>query len=211
MPFDGIIRRLKLGMQPASVLDFYDIKGDIALLLRHLGVELQFVSAEHPALHPGKSAKLIQDRQCVGWCGVLHPEIAASLGLETEVMLFEYAFGAKVQHAYKSCCSPSKFPAIRRDIACLMEQSIPFSQVEAVIRSAAAEFELLKSVNVFDVYTGKGVPAGKKSIAIALGLQSNAKTLTDKDINDVMDKIIGHLKTTLAITLRDGGQDEHLN
>ncbi len=183
--------------------DFFDLKGDLEALFSHLHLEgIQFTQKEHPALHPGKSACIEINNQACGWIGVLHPRIAESLEVAGEVIVFELQLeqlekSHKVQ--YKSI---SKYPQIRRDLSLLTDDSVYLSQVEQEVREHIPA-RWLKGFDVFDVYAGDNIPAGKKSLGIALTLQDNQRTLVDEEINEVINAIIKSLEVKFDITLRD--------
>lgn len=187
----------------ASPFDFYDLKGDIEALFKHLKLQVKFEAQSHPALHPGKSAALRLNDALIGWCGVLHPQIAESLDLETEIMLFECQLEAVTQAAAVHYTPISKYPQIRRDLAFLVDTSVEYGQIEAAIKSVDDK-GILKSFHVFDIYIGKGIEKGKQSLAIAFYMQSESRTLVDAEINAYLDAMIKKLEITLAMSLRDG-------
>lgn len=183
--------------------DFYDVKGDLQALFNQFQLDsVEFVKAEHPALHPGKSAMILLDEQPVGWCGVLHPRIDDALGLSNEVILFELklnAFFNKKVPAYRPI---SKYPQIRRDLSLLVDKKTTVREIESTIKQVINS-GWLKSFEVFDVYTGPGIPENKKSLAISFTLQDNNRTLIDNEINEIINAIIKKLDHDFAITLRD--------
>ncbi|MDP1603097.1 MAG: phenylalanine--tRNA ligase subunit beta [Legionella sp.] len=183
--------------------DFYDLKGDLQALFSSLSLkDVAFESAEHVALHPGKSAKISIDNQPVGWCGVLHPRIAEALDLHDEVILFELKLEPLLSANTPRYQQISKFPQIRRDLSLLVDENITVAQLQKAVQETV-HHNWLKSFDVFDVYTGESIPAGKKSLAVALTLQDANRTLVDHEINDVISAIIKKLGDEFAITLRD--------
>jgi phenylalanyl-tRNA synthetase beta chain len=183
--------------------DFYDVKGDLQALFSYLKLEqVTFIPAEHPALHPGKSAQIFCDKELLGWCGVLHPRIADALDVVDDAILFE--LNLRVLTTLKSpLYQPiSKFPQIRRDLSLLVDDAINLSQIESLVRETVSH-NWLKSFDVFDVYVGETIPEGKKSVGIALTLQDDSRTLVDNEINDIISAIIKKLDNNFAITLRD--------
>jgi phenylalanyl-tRNA synthetase beta chain len=188
--------------------DFYDLKGDLQALFASLGLtNIQFKPAQHTALHPGKSAEIVlSDEQgidkFVGWCGVLHPRFTSIFELQDDVILFELSLSALVSTTKPRYQKISKFPQIRRDLSLLVDNDITVSQISNIIYETTNR-DLLKGLDIFDLYTGQSIPAGKKSIAIALTLQNLQRTLVDTEINDVIDAIIKKLEQVFAITLRD--------
>ena len=183
--------------------DFYDLKGDVASLCAVLQLsEVQFVPAQHDALHPGQSAQLLINNQHAGWIGVLHPRIAAALDLDQDVVLFELNMKSLVNTNALRYKTISKYPHIRRDLSFLVDKQINVLQIEKAIRSVVPE-GWLKRFDVFDVYMGKGIPEDKKSIAVALTLQDAQRTLVDNEINLLISAIIKTLEENFAILLRD--------
>lgn len=188
---------------PTRAFDFYDLKGDLDSLLDHLKIaDVQYISDAHPALHPGKSARIKIGKSYAGWIGVLHPKITDELDLTGEVVLFELAVNELIIQNHPQYQPISKYPQIRRDLSLLVDADINIAAIEQTVRSIV-NAEWLKTFDVFDVYTGNTIPEGKKSIAIALTLQDATRTLVDTEINAAIDAIIISLKDKFAITLRD--------
>ena len=182
--------------------DFYDMKGDLQSLFSMLNNrDVHFVSASHPALHPGQTACILIDGVEAGWLGVLHPRLGDELDLSNEVMLFELSLDPLI-HDRPALYQPiSKYPQIRRDLSLLVDNDISATQIEQAVRDVVAE-AWLKSFDVFDVYIGEGIPSGKKSLAIALTLQDNHRTLVDAEINTIIGAIIKKLDEEFGIILR---------
>ena len=137
-----------------------------------------------------------------GWIGVLHPRLADALEVSQEVILFEINLNALLHHHPVRYKTISKFPQIRRDLSFLVDLSISASQIESAIRNVEST-GWLKAFDVFDVYTGTGVPEGKKSLAVALTLQDESRTLVDSEINALISAIIKTLENEFSITLRE--------
>ncbi|MFA5960020.1 MAG: phenylalanine--tRNA ligase subunit beta [Tatlockia sp.] len=186
-----------------SKFDFYDLKGDLEALLALFNLkDFYFEQAEHPALHPGKAASIRINQQHAGWCGVLHPRIADELDLTDEVILFELNLDLLTQKNNAGYRPISKFPQIRRDLSFLVDEAVSAFQIECCVKGVVKP-EWLKAFDIFDVYKGEGIPAGKKSLAIALTLQDDKRTLIDNEINVIIDAIIKALDTEFSILLRD--------
>ena len=189
--------------------DFYDLKGDLQALFASLQLtEVEFrPDGNHPALHPGKSAQVFVQGRAVGWCGVLHPLLVETLDLSDEVILFEVQLPPLMTQSRPRYKAISKFPFIRRDLSLLVNTELTMAEIERIIKSTVDEKPThrtwLKSLDVFDVYVGEGIPADKKSLAVSLVLQDESRTLVDSEINDLMTAIIKQLEEKLAITLRD--------
>lgn len=191
--------------------DFYDLKGDLQALLASLKLpSVQFVpndESHYPALHPGKSALLVVNGQTIGWCGVLHPQIAQELDLSDEVIAFELYLAPLLNKTRPRYQAISKFPLIRRDLSLVVDKRVNFSEIESVVKNVVESSALhqgwLKSFELFDVYVGDSIPADKKSLAVSLVLQDEQRTLVDGEINELISAIIKALGEKLAITLRD--------
>jgi len=184
-------------------VDFFDIKRDVEALLG-LSVEaseLRFEAAIHLALHPGQSASIQRNGQQIGYLGALHPQLARKLGLSQDVMLFEISLAGIQGTQIPSFETLSKFPAIRRDLALVLDEEISAQQVNDVVKKAAPGS--LKNIELFDVYTGEGIDSGRKSLALGLTLQDLSRTLTDNEVDDAITKIVGTLQMELGATLRD--------
>ncbi len=181
-------------------VDFYTIKGVTEELLDYLGYagRYSFTKAEMPQeLHPGQSAYINVNGTNVGIIGKIHPKITSSDVFVMEINLDEL-FKKKVgKMKYKEI---SKFPSIQKDIALLVNKDIDSKEIEKVIKSAGGS--MLTNIEVFDVYTGKGILDDKKSIAYSLTFSDMKKTLTDEEINAVMNKIIEAAEKKLGAELR---------
>lgn len=190
--------------EPTRVFDFYDLKGDIQSLFLLLKLDkVRFLPATHDALHPGQSAQILIDEQPAGWIGVLHPRLSNALDLQRDVLLFELYSDALLKsdrsQRYKTV---SKFPQIRRDLSFLVDNQVSALEIEEEVRKVV-ENDWLKGFHVFDVYMGKGIPEGKKSLAIAITLQDANRTLVDAEINLLISAIIKALESKFSILLRD--------
>jgi phenylalanyl-tRNA synthetase beta chain len=187
----------------SEAVDFFDVKSDIeALLCLATGTqEYHFASAEHPALQPGQTAEIIRNDEVIGVVGKLHPELAKKYDLKRAVFLFELDAAKALATSAPVAASISKFPAIRRDIAVIVNDNI--SADELVNAVAATSPELIQGVRIFDIYKGSGIEAGRKSVAIGLILQETSRTLTDDDADLVMAAAVKKLEDQFAAVLRD--------
>ncbi len=188
---------------PARVADFFDMKGDVCNLLQSTleGESWEFKPGEHPALHPGQTAVLMKNGQQVGVMGALHPSVLQALGLaDASVFVFEIAEKALNSAAKVTIAEISKFPGIRRDIAILIKQAVPATKIQDTIRDVAGTW--LKDVFIFDVYEGKGIAEGYRSVALALHLQHPTRTLVDEEVATLMNRVITVLKEQLGAELR---------
>ena len=183
--------------------DFYDMKGDLQALFSQLHLQdVHFVACDHPALHPGKTARILVGEIAIGWVGALHPRLMDGLQLSDDVILFELSLKGLLEEKSVRYQPISKYPQIRRDLSLLADKEVTAQQIEQAVREVVAT-EWLKSFDIFDVYTGEGIPAGKKSLAIALILQDDSRTLVDAEINTIISAIISKLNNDFAIILRD--------
>jgi phenylalanyl-tRNA synthetase beta chain len=183
--------------------DFFDIKGDVEALFEMAGIahRLDIAPAEHPALHPGQSAAIREDNQTVGWLGALHPAVIRDLDLNGPVLVFEFAQSLLWQKPLPDYQPIPRYPSIRRDLAVIVDETVAAAAVEQCIREAAGE--VLKTVSVFDVYQGKGVSEGCKSLAMGLILQDSSRTLTDDEVDTVQRRVIEKLRQDLGAELRE--------
>jgi phenylalanyl-tRNA synthetase beta chain len=179
------------------------MKGDLQALFATLNIhDVRLVTASHPALHPGKTARVFINQQEAGWLGVLHPRLLDALDLNTEVMVFELSLNL-LSNATPTAYQPiSKYPQIRRDLSMLVNQEVSTEEIEQIVRQVVVN-DWLKTFEVFDVYTGDHIPENKKSLAIALTLQDDNRTLVDAEINAIISAIIKKLDEEYAIILRD--------
>lgn len=188
--------------EPTRAFDFYDMKGDLQALFATLNIRgINFIAGSHPALHPGQTARIMLNDVEIGWLGTLHPRLLDALDLNQDVVLFELLikpFTGQLPVRYRSI---SKYPQIRRDLSLLANNEITAAQIEKAVREVVTA-DLLKSFDVFDVYTGDSIPAGKKSLAIALTLQNDNRTLVDNEINTIISAILKKLQDEFAIILR---------
>ncbi len=189
--------------QPAREVDFFDLKRDVeALLALAKGREFTFNAEPHAALHPGQSAVVRDgDGLLCGYVGLLHPEIAGQMGFEGNIFLFEINYQAIVERALPRFRELSKFPAVRRDIAVIVDESVSAQSISNCITATAGG--LLQELRLFDVYQGKGIDSGRKSIALGLTLQEFSRTLTETEIDDVMVGVLSSLNKNLGATLRE--------
>ena len=188
---------------PSESVDFFDIKADVEALLALASDvnEIDFVATEHPALQPGQAAKIVRNGDVIGVLGKLHPKLAKTYDLKRAVYLFELDAAKTLASSAPTATPISKFPAIRRDIAVIVDDKI--SADELVKAVAASSQGLIKDVRIFDIYTGAGIEAGRKSVAIGLILQETSRTLTDDDADLAMAAAVKQLEDKFAAVLRD--------
>ncbi|NND36755.1 MAG: phenylalanine--tRNA ligase subunit beta, partial [Gammaproteobacteria bacterium] len=187
----------------SEAVDFFDIKADVeAVLALAAGAgETRFVPTRHPALQPGQAAEILRRDEVIGVLGKLHPNLARQYDLKRSVYLFELDAEKALASGAPEASAVSKFPAIRRDIAVVVDNKV--SAEELVDAVAASAPTLIRDVRIFDIYTGDKIEAGRKSVAIGLILQETSRTLTDEDADTAMAAAIAKLEEQFAAELRD--------
>ena len=186
-----------------QAVDFYDIKADVEALcaLSASASEFSVTAAAMPALHPGKSAVLLRNGANIGYFGAIHPRISKKLKLSGAVYLFEIIMEGLVTAEIPDYQEWSRFPSSTRDIAVIIDESVTASELIAVVREAGGK--RLAEARIFDIYRGKGIDFGRKSVALGLTFSDFSHTLTDTEINAMIDQIIKRLAEHFAATLRE--------
>ena len=185
-------------------LSFFQFKGVIEAICRELNVkDVQFMpETGNPSYHPGRCANILIGGEVVGVFGTVHPTVAARYGLSGEVLaaelpldkLFAAIDPVKLYHPLP------KFPASTRDIAVLVDDTVPAASMQAAIEKAAGS--ILEAVKLFDVYKGKGIPEGKKSVAYSLSMRAPDRTLTDEECDKAMKQALAALEKDFGAVLR---------
>jgi len=183
-------------------VDFFDIKGDLEAVLALTGLpeQFSFTAAEHPALHPGQSAMISRNGEQVGWVGQLHPKLQAQLDFSTPVYLFQIDVAKVSESRLPKFSEVSKFPAVRRDLAFLMDSQIASADLMSEARIAAGEH--LVDLMLFDVYQSKDIDNKGKSLALGLTFQHASRTLNDNEINMSIDRVVKKLDIKFKAELR---------
>ena len=186
----------------ARPLDFFDLKNEVEALLALTGEPeaFTFVAAVHPALHPGQTARLDRNGVTVGWLGALHPRAARQLDVEGDVFGFELRLTTLQPARTPAFHELSRFPASRRDLAIVVDESVSAQAIQDSIRQHGGD--LLRKVRLFDVYRGKGIGEGRKSLALGLILQDLSRNLTDHVVEETVSRIIAELTQQFGATLR---------
>lgn len=185
-----------------DTVDFYDIKADVEALLACAGSagEFSFAAGEHPALHPGQTARIERDGRLVGFVGALHPELAKVLGVDQPVYLFELVLAEVASGRLPKFQELSRFPEVRRDLALLVDRDVAATVVLDGIRAQAGD--CLTDLKLFDVYHGKGIDPHRKSLAVGLTWQHPSRTLNDDEVNTTIENILSSLEQRFNATLR---------
>lgn len=183
-------------------VDFFDLKGDVYDLVRlsFPDENIDFKREDSPVLHQGQSAGIYVADKKIGLLGLIHPLILQKLDITGKVFVFELDLKTLSTAPLAHFQEFSKFPEIRRDLALLVNEAIPAKDIQDTIRACAGDW--LKDVFIFDVYQGKGITPGFKSIALALILQHATRTLVDDEVADTMQRIVTGLKDQLGAELR---------
>ncbi len=185
-------------------LDFYDVKGVMEGLFHQLNLELSFAPGSDAGLHPARQAAIVVKKggktAKIGVIGELHPKVADAFELDGPVGMFEINVMELLPFTgdYKMFRPITRFPTTVRDIALVVDAAISNQKIVDIIKS----FPLISEVVLFDVYSGKQLASGKKSLAYRLIYQSAKHTLTDEEVNKVQEKILTKLTKDLGATLR---------
>ena len=182
----------------AAQVDFYDVKAHVDSLTNGA---VEYRAQSHPALHPGQSAAVYLGNQPIGWLGKLHPKHQQQYGLVKNTFLFSLNVADCLRGQVASYAEVPKFLAVRRDIAVLVAADLPVQHILNAFEMA--KIPLLQNVQLFDVYTGKGVPENKKSLALSVLIQDTNKTLLDADADSAMAKVLQLLQKQFNAQLRD--------
>lgn len=190
--------------RPNEPVDFFDAKGIVEIVLDVLDIGGVSWVTENPETyyHPGKSCRIFAGRECIGSVGELHPLVQKNFAIEKPVFCFELDFEklVKLSRTKISITAPSRFPDSTRDIAMLIPENLAAVEVIECVR--AEKSKEIEHVQIFDVYRGKGVPEGHKSIAVRIRYRSFERTLTEEEITALHKKIVTNLTDKLKVTVR---------
>ena len=183
---------------------FFTLKGELEAIFTGLRIpNASYVAVkDNPSYHPGRCAKVSIDGVELGYMGQIHPLVAKNYGMDSEVYCAEINFTAlmSLRKPEPTYTPLPKYPTVSRDLAVVCDEEITVGQVEEVIEKAAGK--LLRNIRLFDIYRGTGVPEGKKSMAFALELRADDRTLTDTDSEQVVSKVLEALKASVGAILR---------
>lgn len=183
-------------------IDFFDIKRDVEALLELLGhTNIAFAPTEHPALHPGQAARVSVGERPLGLVGALHPALEKRFDLKGRCYLFELDLDGLRAPAAAPYRPPSKFPPVRRDLAVELDDEVAVADVAQSIRRGGGE--MLKDLQLFDVYRGQSIDSGKKSLAFNLIFQGSSSTLKDEQVDEAVEAIKSALKADVDGELRE--------
>ena len=179
-------------------VDFYDVKGDVEALLAP--AQLRFDKLVHPALHPGRSARVLLDGQDIGCIGELHPEWVQKYDLPNAPVLFELDFAAVKLAKVPAYAEVSKFPPVIRDLAIVVDQNVALQTLLDGLKGQISG--LIQDIQLFDVYVGKGVPENKKSLAFRIVMQDTQRTLQDSEVDAAMQQLVSCFEQAFGAQLR---------
>ncbi len=196
-------RVLTLGAYGEGV-DFYDLKGVVEAVLRGIRAEDVVFEpcSDNPSYHPGRCATVYAGERVIGVLGQIHPVVAKNYGVDAEAYCAELDFGALLQSQgpdpeYRPL---PKYPSVTRDLALIAPHEVTVGQIERCIRENGGQY--LKSVSLFDIYEGPGIPEGKRSTAYSLVLRSDEGTLTDDHADETVKAVLAALEKNLGAVLR---------
>jgi phenylalanyl-tRNA synthetase beta chain len=183
--------------------DFYDVKSDLEALLAATGDSKSFVfePGTHPALHPGRTTRVLRCGQQVGWLGELHPTLVQALDFTHPPVLFELDVESALAVKRSAYEEISRFPQVRRDLSIVIDESVTLSTLAERVTLAASN--LLRGLRIFDVYRGPGLDKGRKSVALGLIFQAISRTLTDEDVERLMASVMTDLRESLNARIRE--------
>ncbi len=188
---------------PGRGVDFFDLKGDLVTLAPE--EEWSFAAGEHPALHPGRAARVKLRGNDIGWMGELHPALQQQLELPRAALVFEIDLEPLLAVQIPLATELSKFPPVIRDLALVVAESVPAADVIAAVRAAAQAEPVAKSVKyvkLFDEYRGKGLENKEKSLALRIWMQDTDRTLDDSQVTQAMQAIVARLAAVIGARLR---------
>ncbi len=183
---------------PSREVDYYDVKGDVEALLAPR--QAVFDAVPHPALHPGKSVRVVVGGQPIGWIGQLHPRWQQKYDLLSAPVLFELDFEPLAGVGVPAYQEISKFPPVRRDFAMVFDEGASYRAIWEVLHKRQPA--IVAEIGLFDVYRGTGIEKGKKSLAFRVLLQDTHKTLTDAEVDSAVSQLIHVLEEQFNAKLR---------
>lgn len=179
-------------------VDFYDVKSDVEALFH--GQALAFEKLDHPALHPGRAARVLLNGEQVGVIGELHPRWVQKYDLGTAPVVFELELESLLAAPFPVYREVSRYPAVTRDLALIVNQSVTWAALEASLKQAAPA--IVKGIELFDLYQGKGVAEGGKSLAFRVVMQDTQKTLEDAEVDAAVAALVAAAQKDFAAELR---------
>ena len=185
---------------PKRAVDFHDVKADLEALFGSDRPQWSFVADRHPALHPGRAARILRDGVAVGWLGELHPQLAATLDIVDALVLFEIGAEALRRRSVPRPVTPSELPSSRRDLSLEVAEDVSAQKLLETVKGSGGT--LLRQAIVFDIYRGPGLSAGRKSVSLGLIFQDSSRTLTIEEVDAAVTAIALRVTTQLGASLR---------
>ena len=184
---------------------FHDLKGDLDSLAALAGARLEYRPSQPAWAHPGRSADVYRldengEARRLGWIGQLHPRLQRALDLDADVVAFELDLAPLSQRAVPRAGTLSRYPSVRRDLAFVVAEDAPWAAISASVQAAAGPS--LRDLVLFDRYQGKGVETGFKSLAMGLILQDESRTLTDRDVEEVVVAVMAAIERDHGAKIR---------
>lgn len=186
-----------------SPMDFYYLKGILELLCAQFNIDgLRWLKAEHPAWHPGRSARVMLGENEIGIMGEVHPLVCGAYDIKPRVCALELDVAALFAAAQERAMREpiTRYPEVERDLALLVDRSLPVEELLRVMREQGGD--LLRQVKLFDVYTGEPIAGDKKSVALRLCFRSSERTLTEEEVNEPLTAVLDAVKKSLGAALR---------
>jgi len=188
----------------SRTVDFHDLQGDLDSLAALSGAQLEYRPSQQPWAHPGRSADVVRvdngREVALGWIGQLHPRLQRALDLDTDVVAFELDLLPLLARAVPKARPLSKYPSVRRDLAFVVAENVPWAALRDSAKAAAGAS--LRDLVLFDRYVGRGVETGFKSLAMGLILQDESRTLTDRDVDAVVADVVAALQRDHGAVIR---------
>jgi phenylalanyl-tRNA synthetase beta chain len=190
---------------PARGVDFFDLKGDLDSLAALSSATLEYCPSQPAWAHPGRSADVLRtdgggEPARLGWIGQLHPRLQRALDLDVDIVAFELDLEPLLRRPLPRARPLSKYPSVRRDLAFVVPETVSWAALSASVRAAAGP--ALRELRLFDRYAGKGVETGSRSLAMALILQEESRTLTDRDVDAVVAGVVATLQRDHGAVIR---------
>jgi len=183
-------------------VDFFDLKADVETVLSvgRNTERYQYVTGAHRSLHPGQCASIETVEGTVGWLGMLHPRICQALKYTPNVFVFELNLNKVGEGSLPAFKVLSKFPIVTRDLSFVIDENISSQAVRDCVGQCSGD--VLKKLELFDVYHGEGVDSGKKSVTLSLTFQASSHTLNDEEVESLRTNVMEVLGTELGASLR---------
>jgi phenylalanyl-tRNA synthetase beta chain len=196
----GGLRNARSWQDNDKTIDFFDVKGIAENLLMRHGFNPRFAKGQDAGLHPNKQAEIYLDEKKVGVIGEVHPKVMLAFDIAEPVYILEIDLKSLVPFlaALREYKPVPRFPSIVRDMALIVDDGVTNETIQNLVRS----FPLVEGVEIFDVYSGGQLTAGKKSLAYHISFRSPKHTLTEEEVNQVQQQILNRLSTELGATLR---------